>query len=110
MTVKLEDLLYSSLSGLCNHEKGELLEDAVITLFVSLAKITSGHGLSDSEMIDLACMRFKCDDEIPKALPTRKLSEHHRKQLIPTSIALDILVAIILRDYTIELTPVQELD
>ena len=49
--------------------EGELLEDAVIPLFVSLAKIASGHGLSDSEVIDLACMCFQSDGEIPQALP-----------------------------------------
>ena len=79
MTVKLKDFLYPPLACFRYHEKGELLEDAVIPLFVSLAKIAPGHGLPDSEVIDLACMRFQCDDEIPKALPIRKLSEHHRK-------------------------------
>jgi hypothetical protein len=66
MTVKFEDFLYPSSSGLGNHEEGELLKDAVIPLLVSLAKIASGHGLSDSEVIDLTGMGFQSDDEIPK--------------------------------------------
>lgn len=66
MTVKLEDFLYPSSSGLGNHEEGELLKDAVIPLLVGLAKIAPGHGLSDSEVIDLTGMGFQSDDEIPK--------------------------------------------
>lgn len=62
MTVKLKDFLYSSPASLSNHEEGELLEEAVIPLFVSLAKIASGQGLSDSEVIDLARMCFQSDD------------------------------------------------
>ena len=79
MAVKLEDFLYPPLACFRYHEEGELLEDAVVALLVSLAKITSRYGFSDSEVIDLACMRFQCDDKIPKALPIRKLPEHHRK-------------------------------
>lgn len=58
--------LYPSSSGLGNHEEGKLLKDAVIPLLVSLAKIASGHGLSDSEVINLTGMGFQSDDEIPK--------------------------------------------
>ena len=79
MTVKLKDFLYPPLACFRYHEEGELLEDVVVALLVGLAKITPRYGFSDSEMIDLACMRFQCDDEIPKALPIRKLPEHHRK-------------------------------
>ena len=66
MTVKFEDFLYPSPSGIGYHEEGELLKDAVIPLLVGLAKIAPGHGFSDSEVIDLAGMSFQSDDEIPK--------------------------------------------
>lgn len=110
MTVKFEDFLYPSSAGLGNHEEGELLKDAVIPLLVSLAKIAPGHGLPDSEVIDLTGMGFQSDDKIPKALPIRKLSEHHRKQLIPTSITLYILVTGILPNYAQELKIVKKAD
>ena len=64
MTVKLKDFLYPPLACFRYHEKGELLEDAVIPLFVSLAKIAPGHGLPDSEVIDLTGMGFHRNDEI----------------------------------------------
>ena len=66
MTVKFEDFLYPPSSGLGNHEEGELLKDAVIPLFVSLAKIAPGHGLPYSEVIDFTGMGFQSNDEIPK--------------------------------------------
>ena len=66
MTVKFEDLLNPPLTCFRHHEEGELLKDAVIPLFVSLAKIAPGHGLPDSEVIDLPGMGFQSDDDIPK--------------------------------------------
>ena len=66
MAVKFEDLLYPPTAGLGNHVEGKLLEDAVIPLLVGLAKIAPGHGLPDSEVIDLTGMGFQSDDEIPK--------------------------------------------
>lgn len=68
MTVKLEDFLYSSPSGFRYHEEGKLLEDAVVPLLVGFAKIAPGHGLSDSEVIDLAGMGFQWNDEITETL------------------------------------------
>ena len=51
MTVKLEDFLYSPPAGFRNHGECELLEDAVITLLVSIAKIGPRHGFADAEMV-----------------------------------------------------------
>ena len=56
MTVKLEDFLYPAPAGFRNHEEGELLEDAVVTLLVSFAKIAPSHGPSDSEVINFPGM------------------------------------------------------
>lgn len=68
MAVKLENFLNPTFASLRNHIESELLEDAVIPLLVGLAKIAPGHGLPDSEMIDLAGMGFHGNDEISKAL------------------------------------------
>ncbi len=68
MTVKLEDFLYPTLACFRYHEEGKLLEDSVVPLLVSFAKIATGHGFPDSKMVDLARMCFKCDDKIPKTL------------------------------------------
>ena len=48
MTLNLEDLVYSASSAQLNHIVGELLEDVVIRLFVSLAKIASHYRLADA--------------------------------------------------------------
>ena len=68
MTVKLEDFLYPAPAGFRNHEEGELLEDAVVALLVSLAKITPRYGFSDPEMIYLTGMGLHSNDEISETL------------------------------------------
>ena len=55
-------------------------------------------------------MSFHCYNEIPKTLTIGKLTKHHRKQLIPTGIALDILAAFILTDEIIEMVAIHKLD
>ena len=68
MTVKLEDFLYPAPAGFRNHEEGELLEDAIVTLLVSFAKIAPSHGLSDSEVINFPGMGLHSNDEISETL------------------------------------------
>ena len=96
MAVKLEDLVYSTLACLSDHECCILLEDAAVTLLIGLAKIASRYRLPDSKMVEFPGVGFHSHNQIPEALPIGKLTEHHRKQLIPTGIALDILVSFIL--------------
>lgn len=96
MTVKLEDLVYSTLACLGYHECCILLEDAAVTLLIGLTKIASRYRLPDSKMVEFPGMGFHSHNQIPKALLIGKLTEDHRKQLIPTSIDHDILVAFIL--------------
>ena len=68
MAVKLENFLNPTFASLRYHEKGELLEDAVIPLLVGLDKIAPSHGLPDSEMVELSGMGLHGNDEISKAL------------------------------------------
>jgi len=68
MAVKLEDFLYSSPAGFRYHEEGKLLEDAVVALLVSLAKIATRHRFPNSEMVELPGMGLHGNDEISKAL------------------------------------------
>lgn len=48
----------STFAGFHNHECCILLEDVVVTLLISLAKIASRYRLSDSEMVELPDMNF----------------------------------------------------
>ena len=64
MTVKLKDFLYPSLAGFRNHVEGELLEDAVIALLVSFAKIAPRHGFADAEVVEFSRMCFHGNGEI----------------------------------------------
>ena len=110
MTVKLEDFLYPPLACFRYHEEGKLFEDVVIPLLVGFAKIAPGHRLPDAGMVELSRMGPHRNDEGPQALAIRQLPEHQRKQLIPTSITLYILVAIILSYKVVEVISIQELD
>ena len=110
MAAKLEDLVYSTLACLGDHECCILLEDAAVTLLIGLAKIASRYRLPDSQMVEFPGMSLHGYNQIPEALPIGKLTEDHCKQLIPTGIALDILVAFILGNDTIEFTSVKKLD
>ena len=54
MTVKLKDSFDSTLARFGYHEGCIFLEDAIVTLLVSLAKIASCYGLADSQMIEFS--------------------------------------------------------
>lgn len=58
MTVKLEYFIDSTLACLDNHECCIFLEDAVVTLFISLAEIAPRYRLPDSE-VKFSCMSFR---------------------------------------------------
>ncbi len=68
MTVKLEDFLNPSLTGLSNHIESELLEDTLIALLVSLAKIAPRHGFAYAEMVEFSCMGFHGNYEVSQTL------------------------------------------
>lgn len=69
MTVNLKYYLYAPLACFRYHEEGKLLEDAVVPLLVGFAKIATGYGFSDSEVIYLVGMGFQRNDEIAETLP-----------------------------------------
>ena len=68
MMVKLENLLDSFLACLVNHIKCKLLEDAVITLLVSFAKVTSSYRFAHSEMIKFGSISFGRHNQIAQTL------------------------------------------
>ena len=68
MTVKLKDFLNSPTASLRNHIEGKLLEDAVIAMLISLAKIAPRHRFADDEKVKLSCMGFHRNDNIAQAL------------------------------------------
>ena len=92
MTVKFEYFIDSTLAGLGNHECCILFEYAAVTLLIGLAEIAPRYRLPDSEMVEFPSVCFHSHNQIPEALPIGKLTEDHRKQLIPTGIAFDILL------------------
>ena len=96
MSVQVENLDSTFLSGSLYHLESELLEDAVIPVFVSLGKVAAGHAFLHPEVVKLPLMSLKSDDQITQSFAVAQLTEHHRKQLIPTTETLYVSVSLIL--------------
>ena len=108
MTVKFEYFTDSTLAGLGYHECCVLLEDAVVTLLISLAKIALRYRLPDSEMVEFPGISLHSHNLISEALLIGTLTEYYRKWLIPTGISLDILVAFILLYEIVEVITIKK--
>ena len=77
-------------------------------MLIGLAEIAPRYRLPDSEMVEFPSVCFHSHNQIPEALPIGKLTEDHRKQLIPTGIAFDILVAIVFLHNVFEFLVIKE--
>ena len=108
VTVKFEDVCSSFASGLTDKVVCILLEDAIVTVGIGLAQITSGHVLAKSEMIALLVMCLNGDNQITHALAIAQLAKHQRKKLVPTCEVLHVFVASILANKIIEVIPVEK--
>ena len=64
MTIELKFILYSTLAGLPDHEEGIFLEDAIVPLLISLAKMALRHRFSDPDMIEFSYIGVHRNDEI----------------------------------------------
>ena len=96
------------MSGLTDKIVCILLEDAIVTVGIGLAQIASGHVLAKSEMITFLVMRLYGDNQVSHALAITQLSEHQRKELVPTCEVLHIFVACILANKVIEVIPIEK--
>ena len=96
MAVLVENLGRTFLSGGLNHVESELLEDAVILVFVSLGKVAAGHAFPHPEVVKFPLMSLKSDNQITQSFAVAQLTEHHRKQLILATEAFYISVSLIL--------------
>ena len=85
-----------------------LLKDAIVTVGIGLAQITSGHMFAKSEVIALLVMCLYGDNQVSHALTIAQLSEHQRKELLPTCEMLHIFVASIFANEIIEVIPIEK--
>ena len=95
-------------SGLADKVICILLEDAIVAVGIGLAQIASGHVLAKSEMITFLAMRLYGDNQVSHALAITQLSEHQRKELVPTCEVLHVFVATILADKVVEVIPIEK--
>ena len=103
VAVKLEDFCSPFASGLTDKVVCILLEDAIVTVGIGLAQITSGHMFAKSEMIALLVMCLYGDNQITQTLTIAQLPEHQCKELVPTCEVLHIAVTSILVNDVTEL-------
>jgi hypothetical protein len=64
--------------------------------------------LAKSEMITFLVMRLYGDNQVSHALAITQLSEHQRKELVPTCEVLHVFVATILADKVVEVIPIEK--
>lgn len=86
-----------------DHIVGKLLEYPVIPVRIGVGNIAElDVSAAESEMVTLVLDGADDADNLPEAVATGKLPEHHHKKLVPTSESLHIPVAIVLLDYSIK--------
>ena len=106
--LKFEDVRCPLSPGLTDKVICILLKDAIVTVGIGLAQITSGHMLAKSEVIALLVMCLYGDNQVSHALTIAQLSEHQRKELVPTCEMLHIFVASIFANEIIEVIPIEK--
>ena len=104
-----QNIVCTHAPGFPNDMHGELLEDTVVTALVGSGDRGSLDTLPYAEMIAFPGMCLEHYDGVTKALPARKLSEHHQQQLVPAAEMPHAFVAVILPYDTIKYIVVKEL-
>ena len=61
-------------------------------------------------MVVFGAMGIKCNDQITQTFTIGKLSEHHRKKLIPTGQGFDISVSVVLDNDATEFEAIKKFD
>ena len=64
VAVQVENLGCPLLSGHVDHVESEVLKDAVIPIFVGFRKVASRHAFPHAEVVKLALMSLKGNDQI----------------------------------------------
>lgn len=86
-----------------DHIVGKLLEYPVVPVRIGVGNIAElDVSAAESEMVTLVLDGADDADNLPEAVATGKLSEHHYKKLVPASESLHVLVATVLLDYSIK--------
>ena len=104
----LEDVICPAGSRFGHNLVGELFEDAIIAVVVSLGKIATSYVLAKAEMPGFRSMDLGRKDNIPETLAAGQLAEHQDCELVVTGKLLDILVAIVFSNQIVEIVAVKE--
>ena len=87
----------------------KVFKDSVVMILISISECGFGYWIaSQTKIILLGSMCFKCYNQVAKTLTIAQLPEHHSKQLIPAGELLHVAITIILANKVIELCSVQK--
>ncbi len=89
-------------------EKQLNLEDVVVPTGIGLRQVTLRGRLPEAEMIGLRPVSLSRQDNIPKTLSVRQLTEHQDNQLVPAGERLDITITAVSVCYSEEYILINE--
>lgn len=90
-------MVYPLLTGLVHHVKGEVFENSIVPVPIGLGQCRFGHRLGAHVcVITFRLVGTKRNDQISKVFAAAELLKYHDKQLVPTGVVLDAIVAFVL--------------
>ena len=107
---KFEDVNAVLLSHLAYKIESIFLEYAVVSILICSCKGWFRYILTHAQVVTFGVMSFERNNQIAQAFSVGELSEHHCKELIPTSQVFDVTVSIIFCNNTVKFTSIEECD
>lgn len=77
VAIEVKNLGRALLTGQLYHVKSEVLEDAIVTIFIRFREIAARHAFPNSEMVKLAMVGLKSHNQVTQSITITQLPEHH---------------------------------
>lgn len=110
IAIKFEDVNATFLSHLAYKIESIFLKYAVVSILICSCKRWFRYILAHTQVVTFGVMSFERNNQIAQAFSVGELSEHHCKELIPTSQVFDVTVSIIFCNNTVKFTSIEECD
>ncbi len=102
LEIDLEIVTVTTFPCLAYQYVGELLENLMAPFLVSGSQVTPRNGGPEAKVVVFGTVRLKAQHKVAHTVPRGKLAEDHAKHLVPTGKALDISIALMGLDDTVE--------
>ena len=104
LTVKVKLTVYPLALSKIYHVISEFFEKPVVPVCIGVFQSTSGYNaFAESEMVTLLLMGSNDACQLPEAVTSGQLSEHHQQELVPARHCLGPLVCIVSPYHLVEL-------